>query len=139
MDFSHVSKLHRRLLTSIFQNLEALKNAWRLQKNEFCTRVVTFPHVRTLLHCTHFSMSIHTLHTPLERGSNCVRHRTTSMWMATCTHHQQQLCQQQLCPCGKHRNMQTLSAVSGQLSAVVHFLYGSRIRPPQKCCRGQRF
>ena len=59
-------------------------------------------------------MSIHTLHTPLERGSNCVGHPTTSIWIATCTH----LGPRTLYPCHKHHNMQTLSAVSCQPSAV---------------------
>ena len=63
---------------------------------------------------TRFSMSIHTLHTPLESGSNCVGHPTTSMWMATCTRHEQT----RLSMCYKQHNMQTLSAVSCQRSAV---------------------
>ena len=61
-----------------------------------------------------FSMTVHTLHTPLKSGSNCVGHPTTSMWMATCTH----LAPKTLDQWRKHHNMQTLSAVSCQLSAV---------------------
>ena len=43
------------------------------------------------------------------------------MWMATCTH----LAPKTLYQGRKHHNMQTLSAVSGQLSAVVHFAQGA--------------
>ena len=42
------------------------------------------------------------------------------MWMATCTH----LAPKTLDQWRKHHNMQTLSAVSCQLSAVVHFAQG---------------
>ena len=59
-------------------------------------------------------MTIHTLHTPLKSGSNCFGHPTASMWMATCTH----LAPTRLWKCYKHHNMQTLSAVSCQRSAV---------------------
>ena len=61
-----------------------------------------------------FSMIVHTLHTPLKSGSNCVGHPTTSMWMATYTH----LAPKTLDQWRKHHNMQTLSAVSCQPSAV---------------------
>ena len=68
-----------------------------------------------------FSLTVHTLHTPLKSGSNCFGHPTTSMWMATCTH----LAPKTLDQWRKHHNMQTLSAVSCQLSAVVQFAQGS--------------
>ena len=61
-----------------------------------------------------YSMTIHTLHTPLESGSDCVGHPTTSMWMATGTH----LGPRTLYQWHTHHNMQTLSAVSCQRSAV---------------------
>ena len=63
---------------------------------------------------THFSLSIHTPHTPLKNGSNCVGHPTPSMWMATYTH----LAPKTLDQWRKHHKMQTLSAVSCQPSAV---------------------